>query len=92
MNQPRYTCVPSLLNLFPTSLPIHPSSLLQSTDFGFSVSYVKLTLAIYFTCGHLHLIFEPNTHIVFYTTSLVQVEGYIFLSSDKVKTREVEPA
>ena len=92
MNQPWAYMCPLPLNLSPTSLPIHPSRLSQSADFGFSVSYVKLPLASYFTCGHLHLISEPHDHHIFYTISLDQVEGEIFLSVDKVKTREVEPA
>ena len=42
-----------LLNPPPTSPPSHHSRLSQSTGFGFSVSYSKFLLVIYFTCSNV---------------------------------------
>ena len=45
---------PSWIPLPPPS-PSHHSRLSQSTDFGFPVSYIKLTLAIYFTYSNVYV-------------------------------------
>ena len=42
---------PSWTLLAPPS-PSHPCRLSQSTSFGFAASYIRLPLAIYFTCGN----------------------------------------
>ena len=50
----RYTHVPSLWNLLPTSQPIPPTSRLsQSTRFELPVSHSKFLLAIYLTYGNV---------------------------------------
>ena len=60
MNQPQaYTCplphkAPSQSSL-PLPSPSNPSRLSQSTGFGFQGSYSKVPLAIYFTCGNVHV-------------------------------------
>ena len=49
----RYTSIPILLNLPPTSHPTppHPSRLSQSKEFELPESHSKFPLAIYFTYG-----------------------------------------
>ena len=49
----RYTCIPSLLNPFPSPSPSHPSRLIQSPCFEFPEPYSKFLLAIYFTDGNV---------------------------------------
>ena len=39
----------------PTSLPLYPSRLSQSTGFGFPASCIKLSLVIYFTYGNIYV-------------------------------------
>ena len=53
----RYTCVPSLLNPSPTSLPLPPSAsrVLQSIDLRFPVPCIELPLATYLTYGKVYI-------------------------------------
>ena len=39
----------------PTSLPLYPSRLSQSTGFGYLASNIELTLVIYFTYGNVYV-------------------------------------
>ena len=55
MNQPWVDIWPCLLSIPPTSLPIAPSRLSQSTGFGFPGSYSKFPLTVYFTYGYVYI-------------------------------------
>ena len=54
MHQPQAYMFLALLTPLQHPSPRHPSSLSQSTGFGFPVSYIRLPLAIYFTFGNVH--------------------------------------
>ena len=59
----RYTCIPSLLNPFPTPSPSHPSRLIQSPCFEFPEPYSKFLLAIYFTDGNVSFHVTLSIHL-----------------------------
>ena len=50
----RFTHVPSLLKLYPISLPIPPLEAVTKPRFEFPELYSKFSLAIYFTFGNEH--------------------------------------
>ena len=62
----RYTCVPSLLNAPPTSLPTSSLQVVKSSGFGFPASYINLPLAFYFTYGNVHvsMLFSQIIHLL----------------------------
>ena len=51
---PKYTYIPSILNLPLTSLLTPSSRLSQSTSFGYPESSIKVALVIYFTYGNAY--------------------------------------
>ena len=63
----RYTYVPSLLNLPPTSLPIPPLKVVTEMWFEFPESYSKFLLATYFTYGNtcFHVTFSIHPSLSF---------------------------
>ena len=67
MNQPWLYRCPAILKPLPTSLPLHPAGLSQSTSFECPSSCIKLSLVIYFTYGNAILSYRPTftfSHIV----------------------------
>ena len=62
----RYTYVPSLWNLPPTSLPIPPLQAVTEPRFEFPESHSKFPLAVYFTHGSVYvsLLLSSSSHSV----------------------------
>ena len=67
MNQPQAHMFVTLLNPLLCPSPPHPSSLSQSTSFGFPVSYIKLPLAVCFTYDNVYvsvLFFQSKGNLI----------------------------
>ena len=59
-----HVSLPSWTFLLPA--PPHPSMMSQSTGFGFPASYIKLSLAVYFTYGDAYIsVLVPESHPTF---------------------------
>ena len=94
---PRYTHVPSLLNLPPIPLPLPPLWIVTEPPFEFPESFSKFPLAVYFTYGivsfhvtlsmHLTLSLLPSCYVhrsvlcVYFSIAALKIISTIFLDS-----------